>query len=107
MLKAFGLLAGFKFLRGSAFDPFGYSAERKLERELIAEYEALVALIIQELKPGNYAAAVALAELPEQIRGYGPVKERALAKVRAQEKQLCARLTASEIQVLHLFDPAA
>ncbi|MDH4655663.1 MULTISPECIES: indolepyruvate ferredoxin oxidoreductase family protein [unclassified Pseudomonas] len=107
MLKAFGVLAGFKFLRGSAFDPFGYSEERKLERDLIAEYEATVDLLIKELKPSNYAAAVALAELPEQIRGYGPVKERALAKVREQEKQLRARLTASEIQVLHLFDPAA
>ncbi|MDH4583180.1 indolepyruvate ferredoxin oxidoreductase family protein [Pseudomonas sp. BN415] len=107
MLKAFGVLAGFKFLRGTAFDPFGYSGERKLERELIAEYEATVDLLIKELKPSNYAAAVALAELPEQIRGYGPVKERALAKVREQEKQLRTRLTASEIQVLHLFDPAA
>ncbi|WP_342244805.1 indolepyruvate ferredoxin oxidoreductase family protein [Pseudomonas sp. OTU5201] len=107
MLKAFGVLAGFKFLRGTAFDPFGYSEERKLERELIAEYEATVDLLIKELKPSNYAAAVALAELPEQIRGYGPVKERALAKVREQEKQLRTRFTASEIQVLHLFDPAA
>ncbi|MGF6690027.1 indolepyruvate ferredoxin oxidoreductase [Metapseudomonas resinovorans] len=107
MLKAFGVLAGFKFLRGSAFDLFGYSEERKLERQLIADYEATVDLLIKELKPSNYAAAVALAELPEQIRGYGPVKERALAKVREQEKQLRTRLTASEIQVLHLFDPAA
>jgi indolepyruvate ferredoxin oxidoreductase len=107
MLKAFGVLAGFKFLRGTALDLFGYSEERKLERELIAEYEATVDLLIKELKPSNYTAAVALAELPEQIRGYGPVKERALAKVREQEKQLRNRLTASEIQVLHLFDPAA
>ncbi|MNR48511.1 indolepyruvate ferredoxin oxidoreductase [compost metagenome] len=74
---------------------------------MIGEYEATVELLLKELKPGNYATAVALAELPEQIRGYGPVKERALAKVREQEKQLRARLTASEIQVLHLFDPAA
>ncbi|MDH4612700.1 indolepyruvate ferredoxin oxidoreductase family protein [Pseudomonas sp. BN102] len=107
MLKAFGVLAGFKFLRGTAFDLFGYSAERKLERKLIGEYEATVELLLKELKPGNYATAVALVELPEQIRGYGPVKERALAKVREQERQLRARLTASEIQVLQLFDPAA
>ncbi|KIV64347.1 Indolepyruvate ferredoxin oxidoreductase [Pseudomonas sp. FeS53a] len=107
MLKAFDVLARFRFLRGSALDPFGYSHERKLERQLIDEYEAQVELILKELRPGNYAAAVALAELPEQIRGYGPVKERALAKVRQQEQQLRARLTASDVQVLHLFDPAA
>ena len=101
------MLARFKFLRGTAFDPFGHSEERKLERELIAEYEATVDLLIKELKPSNYATAVALAELPEQIRGYGPVKERALAKVREQEKQLRNRLTGGEIKVLNLFDPAA
>ena len=66
-----------------------------------------VDLLIKELKPSNYATAVALAELPEQIRGYGPVKERALAKVREQEKQLRNRLTGGEIKVLNLFDPAA
>ena len=60
MLKAFGVLARFKFLRGTAFDPFGHSEERKLERELIAEYEATVDLLIKELKPSNYATAVAL-----------------------------------------------
>jgi indolepyruvate ferredoxin oxidoreductase len=107
MLKAFALLARFKFLRGSAFDPFGHSAERKQERELIAEYEQTLELLLKELKPDNYRSAVALAELPEQIRGYGHVKEKAVAKAREQARQLKARLTASEIKVVQLFEPAA
>ncbi|WFS16999.1 indolepyruvate ferredoxin oxidoreductase family protein [Pseudomonas sp. 905_Psudmo1] len=107
MLKAFGVLARFKFLRGSALDPFGHSAERRLERELIEEYEANVAYLLGELNGGNYRTAVALAEIPEQIRGYGHVKEAALAKAREQAMQLKARLTVSEIAAVQLFEPAA
>ncbi|PTU77626.1 indolepyruvate ferredoxin oxidoreductase family protein [Pseudomonas indoloxydans] len=107
MLKAFGVLARFKFLRGSVLDPFGHSAERRLERELIEEYEANVAYLLAELNTGNYRTAVALAEIPEQIRGYGHVKEAALAKARQQATQLKARLTVSEIAAVQLFEPAA
>ncbi|TRO13733.1 indolepyruvate ferredoxin oxidoreductase family protein [Ectopseudomonas mendocina] len=107
MLKAFGVLARFKFLRGSVLDPFGHSAERRLERELIEEYEANVAYLLGELNAGNYRTAVALAEIPEQIRGYGHVKEAALAKAREQASQLKARLTVSEIAAVQLFEPAA
>ena len=107
MLKAFGVLARFKFLRGSVLDPFGHSAERRLERELIEEYEANVAYLLAELNTGNYRTAVALAEIPEQIRGYGHVKEAALAKAREQATQLKARLTVSEIAAVQLFEPAA
>ncbi|MDG1582857.1 indolepyruvate ferredoxin oxidoreductase family protein [Pseudomonas sp. GOM6] len=107
VLKAFGMLARFKFLRGSVFDPFGHSAERKVERELIEEYEELVELLLKELRPDNLRTAVALAELPEQIRGYGHVKEHAVAQVREQTKQLKARLLVSEIAAVQLFEPAA
>ncbi|CAM3004865.1 indolepyruvate ferredoxin oxidoreductase [Ectopseudomonas mendocina] len=107
MLKAFGVLARFKFLRGSVLDPFGHSAERRLERELIEEYEANVAYLLAELNADNYRTAVALAEIPEQIRGYGHVKEAALAKARQQATQLKARLTVSEIAAVQLFEPAA
>lgn len=107
MLKAFGVLARFKFLRGSVLDPFGHSAERRLERELIEEYEANVAYLLAELNAGNYRTAVALAEIPEQIRGYGHVKEAALTKAREQATQLKARLTVSEIAAVQLFEPAA
>ncbi|PIA70691.1 indolepyruvate ferredoxin oxidoreductase family protein [Pseudomonas sediminis] len=107
MLKAFGVLARFKFLRGSVLDPFGHSTERRLERELIEEYEANVAYLLGELNAGNYRTAVALAEIPEQVRGYGHVKEAALAKAREQASQLKARLTVSEIAAVQLFEPAA
>lgn len=107
MLKAFGLLATFKFLRGSALDPFGYSEERRLERELIGRYEDNLEAVLAHLRGDNYRVAVAIAELPEQIRGYGHVKEAALAKAREHEAQLRAQLLATQINVVRLFDSAA
>ncbi|WP_252271428.1 indolepyruvate ferredoxin oxidoreductase family protein [Pseudomonas subflava] len=107
MLKAFAVLARFKFLRGSVIDPFGHSAERKVERELIGEYEELVELLLKEQRPDNYRTAVALAELPGQIRGYGHVKDKSLAKAREQAEQLKTRLLVSEISAVQLFEPAA
>ena len=107
MLKAFGVLARFKFLRGTPFDPFGYSAERRLELDLIEEYERNLDYLLKELCADNYRTAVALAELPEQIRGYGHVKEKSLPKVREQSRQLKARMLVSEIQAVQLFEPAA
>jgi len=107
MLKAFGLLAKFKFLRGTPLDLFGYSAERRLELELIEDYEQSLDYLLKELNAGNYRTAVALAELPEQIRGYGHVKESSLTKVREQSQQLKARMLVSEIQAVQLFEPAA
>jgi indolepyruvate ferredoxin oxidoreductase len=107
LLKAFGLLARFKFLRGTPLDPFGYSSERKLELQLIEDYQRSVDYLLEQLNAGNYRSAVALAELPEQIRGYGHVKEQSLIKVREQERQLRERLSASEIQAVQLFEPAA
>ncbi|MFO1056043.1 MAG: indolepyruvate ferredoxin oxidoreductase family protein [Dongiaceae bacterium] len=88
MLPVFRLLAGMKRLRGTPFDVFGYGAERRLERQLIAEYEQRVEELLAGLDAERHAAAVALAALPEQIRGYGPVKEAHLAKVRTREAEL-------------------
>jgi indolepyruvate ferredoxin oxidoreductase len=107
MLKAFGLLAKFKFLRGTPLDVFGYSAERKLELDLIDDYEQNLDYLLKELNADNYRTALALAELPEQIRGYGHVKEAAVAKSRASSQQLRARMLVSEIQAVRLFEPAA
>ncbi|MCY1407828.1 hypothetical protein D9M71_231380 [compost metagenome] len=106
LLKAFAVLARGKFLRGSVLDPFGHSAERRLERALIGEYEQDVALLLGALSPGNYASAVTLAELPGELRGYGHVKERALAKVREQAAALRERLSARAIPVVQLCEPA-
>ena len=87
-LGALGVLKKFKVLRGTPLDPFGYTQERKIERRLIVEYEQLLADIAEHLTPGNYNSAVALAALPEKIRGYGPVKERHLGIVKAEEAGL-------------------
>jgi indolepyruvate ferredoxin oxidoreductase len=88
MMTAFKLLAKMKGLRGTRFDIFGYSAERKLERRLIADYEALLDDIVPLLKPETQELVAALAALPEQIRGYGPVKHAAVEKAKLREKEL-------------------
>ena len=88
MLTAFRVLSKFKFLRGTALDPFGRSHERQTERQLIADYEALLGVLTAELAPANHATAVALASIPEKIRGYGPVKQRHLAAAKAEESAL-------------------
>jgi indolepyruvate ferredoxin oxidoreductase len=88
MLTVFRLLAKLKFLRGTAFDLFGYSSERRTERRLIADYEYLLGEICEFLTPGNHRFAVGLTAIPEKIRGYGPVKERHLAAAKAEEAAL-------------------
>jgi len=75
---------------------------------VITEYEKTVDELLAQLKPTNYRTAVAIAALPEQIRGYGPVKERSIAKARQQEKLLREQLTrGDEVQSVRLFQPAA
>jgi indolepyruvate ferredoxin oxidoreductase len=88
MLNVFGVLAKFKFLRGTPFDPFGYSHERRTERQLIKDYEKLLTTIAAELAPYNHQAAVGLAAIPEKIRGFGPVKQRHLITAKAEEAAL-------------------
>jgi indolepyruvate ferredoxin oxidoreductase len=82
MLHAFRLLAKLKSLRGTAFDLFSYTAERKQEQALIREYEGLVDELLAGLSLDNHAMAVKLASIPDDIRGYGHVKESHLVKVR-------------------------
>jgi indolepyruvate ferredoxin oxidoreductase len=90
VIAAFGLLAKLKGLRGSRLDPFGYTAERREERKLIADYETLIADLIENLTTANHGAAVALASLPETVRGFGHVKEQSIAKADAQRTGLLA-----------------
>jgi len=82
MLKAFGVLAKLKGLRGTAFDVFGHTAERKMERALIGEYRATIEELLKGLNADNLALAAEIARIPEEIRGYGHVKERHLAATR-------------------------
>ncbi len=91
MMKAFRILAHLKGLRGTPFDVFGYTHERRTERRLIVEYEKMLNEICINLRPDNHATALALASIPEKIRGYGHVKMRHLAAASAEEQQLRAR----------------
>jgi indolepyruvate ferredoxin oxidoreductase len=100
MMKLFAALAKFKFLRGTPLDPFGYSAERKMERKLRADYEALLSEIVERLTPDNYNAAVGLASIPEKIRGFGPVKQRHLASAKAEERALYEHFRAGTVPFL-------
>ena len=91
MLKAFGVLAKLKFLRGGRLDPFGRTAERVGERRLITDYEATVQLLLDGLDDHRLALAVEIASIPEHIRGYGHVKEAHLEKAKAREATLLAQ----------------
>ncbi|WP_423597309.1 indolepyruvate ferredoxin oxidoreductase family protein [Roseateles sp. MS654] len=89
---AMGLLAKMKGLRGTAFDPFGHTAERKMERQLIADYRATIdAILAKGLSAERLPVAVELARIPEDIRGYGHVKERHVKAARLKWDQLSKR----------------
>jgi indolepyruvate ferredoxin oxidoreductase len=92
MLPVFRLLAKGKGLRGTAFDVFGYTAERKAERQMIADYEKLLDEISERLTTGNHTTAVALATLPLDIKGFGHIKERNHKAMKAREVALLAEL---------------
>jgi len=88
MWSAFKLLAKLKGLRGTAFDVFGYTAERRMERALVTEYRDMIEALLPSLDATNHAVAVELAGLPEQIRGFGHVKEQAVAEYRVRKQEL-------------------
>jgi indolepyruvate ferredoxin oxidoreductase len=88
LMPAFRLLAGLKVLRGTPFDPFGRSLERRTERKLIGDYEAMLEEVLARLTPENHALAVGLAVIPEKIRGFGPVKQQHLVAAKADETVL-------------------
>ncbi len=95
ILPALRLLARFKRLRGTRFDPFGRSADRKLERQLIRLYEDDLALAGQVLRPGTATLVAELLALPQTIRGYGPVKEAAFRTWMTRREELRSTLTDS------------
>ena len=92
MLPVFRTLAKLRGLRGTPFDIFGYSADRRLERDLIAGYEKDVATVLGLLSQATHDTAVELLSLPERIRGYGPVKEKAVQDAKVRYAQLAADL---------------
>jgi indolepyruvate ferredoxin oxidoreductase len=100
MLSVLRVLAKFKVLRGTPFDPFGYGAERRTERRLVADYEKLLRDIIERLTPDNHPVAVELAAIPEKIRGFGPVKERSITASKAEESALYEHFRAGSTRFL-------
>ncbi len=88
MFTAFKLLARLKFLRGGPLDVFGRTAERRTERRLIEDYARQIDEIVTRLTPDNHALAVQIASIPEEIRGFGHVKERHLHAAKAKEAKL-------------------
>jgi indolepyruvate ferredoxin oxidoreductase len=94
MMRAFGVLARLKGLRGTALDLFGKTEERRMERQLIADYEADIALILKHLQRDSLSTALALAKLPEHIRGFGHVKAASVATAAVEREKLRAALQA-------------
>ncbi|MDE8654002.1 indolepyruvate ferredoxin oxidoreductase family protein [Novosphingobium album (ex Liu et al. 2023)] len=92
IFPVFGLLARLKGLRGTAFDPFGHTAERRLERALIGEYKDLVRDIAARVTPATLPVAIQLAAAPELVAGYGPVKDAGIAAYRARVAEGLPRL---------------
>ena len=92
MGRVFPVLAKFKFLRGTAFDPFGHSHERKMERALIAEYEADLVEVLSRVTIETRDAAIAWAEVPLSIRGFGPVKADAQSAAAKRREEALAVL---------------
>ena len=93
------MLARMKRLRGTPFDPFGYTDERKMERGLIKQYERDMAEVLPELTDQTRDAVVALAQLPKQIRGFGPVKQAAEAKAAKRREELLGVIRAGGEQL--------
>ena len=99
----FGLLAKLKGLRGTALDPFGYTAERRMERALIGEYRDLVRGAAQTVTAETMPAAIELAAAADLIAGYGPVKDEGVAKFRARVAELLPQLAVS---ITRIAEPA-
>jgi indolepyruvate ferredoxin oxidoreductase len=98
IFTAFKLLARLRGLRGSALDIFGYTQERRTERQLISGYEQLIDEIVERLSPANHAVAVELAAIPEEIRGFGHVKLRNIETARAKQEKLLKQFRAPVVR---------
>jgi indolepyruvate ferredoxin oxidoreductase len=88
MLPLLRILARMKFLRGTRFDPFGRSQERRAERQLIDEYEQLVDEILADLEFGKFGLAVEILALPDSVKGYGLIKDQSITRYRQKLERL-------------------
>jgi len=107
MMLSFKLLARLKFLRGTVFDVFGYSDERKREQADLADYNVLLDSLLENLSEENYDLAVELARLPEKLRGFGHVKDRNREGLDVQRKALLERWKGeADISAVKIYDAA-
>jgi indolepyruvate ferredoxin oxidoreductase len=95
MMGAFRVLAKLKRLRGTPFDPFGMTEERRVERRLIRDYETTMDELLGRLTRDNHELAVEIASVPERIRGFGHVKRRHLEEAKKKEAELLGAFRAS------------
>ncbi len=106
IIPVFRVLAKLRFVRGTAFDVFGYTEERRIERSLISRYEENIDQALASLEvtkdASHHDAAVALASLPEQIRGYGHVRARSIEPIQKRENELLAALQRRVITLRNL-----
>ncbi|SNR25530.1 indolepyruvate ferredoxin oxidoreductase family protein [Paracoccus sediminis] len=96
MLTAFKVLARMKGLRGTPFDPFGHTAERRHERAMIREYERDMREVLAKVTDATLPVAIELAELPLTVRGFGPVKEQAAAVAAVRRAELLAQFRSGQ-----------
>lgn len=89
------IISNMKGLRGTPFDIFGYTLERKAERNLIIQYEATINMLIKGLTNDNYALAIDIANLPDKIKGYGYIKEESIKQYNKENKILIAKFRRS------------
>jgi len=101
MMRVFAVLAKLRGLRGTWADPFGRTAERRMERRLISDYEALLDEVIQRLDTETIAPSIALASLPADIRGFGHVKDRSIRQVEERRAELLTALRTSSVAERH------
>jgi indolepyruvate ferredoxin oxidoreductase len=98
MLRALGVVKRFKALRGTPLDPFGWTAERRMERRMIADYRAEIARLNDRLSSDTLETAVEIARLPQSVRGFGHVKQSAAEAAAARRAALLALLHAPSLQ---------
>ncbi|WP_108484276.1 indolepyruvate ferredoxin oxidoreductase family protein [Oceaniglobus ichthyenteri] len=99
--RALPILAWFKWLRHTPFDPFGYTAERKMERALIRQYERDMSEVLPMLNDATRDAIAELAELPLQIRGFGPVKQANEQRAAKRREELLAHIRSGGQAMMH------
>lgn len=98
MFKVLGLLRHFKRLRGSRLDPFNNHPDRQLERTLIRDYEETLEILLSELDRDNQQTAIALARLPEEIRGFGHIKQAAAEQASIRQQALLSRFMGKPVE---------